>query len=220
MLKYDYSLSKNEQIALFFFIIGLITVFSLLLFSNKSEERIAESSTHLQQDLTKQFYQQKLQQREAEILEVLKHTDPKHRRILEVELQDIQLLLQDIDNSFLLLKTSINDRLKQLEVLHQAYPIQMLEQAIMALRQANDQQAIQLFRQIEKNNEHNPPLAAEAAYQLSKLAEDSVRYTAGLEHAEKAIRLIPNNALYLSAAGFFSDKLAHYKKAISYHEQA
>ena len=84
MLKYDYSLSKNERGALFFLIAGLIALFSLLLFSNRSEERIADTPTHIQQDQTKQFYQQRLQQRETDILEVLGQTVPKHRRILEV----------------------------------------------------------------------------------------------------------------------------------------
>lgn len=47
-----------------------------------------------------------------------------------------------------------------------------------------------------------------------------MRYRHALKHYEKAARLVPDNTLYLNAAGYINHALAFDQKAINYYKLA
>jgi len=100
------------------------------------------------------------------------------------------------------------------------FPDALLDQAIEALQQGDTEEADRLFQEIEDEGEGHLKRIAEAAFQRGKIAEDAIRYTEALEYLEKAVRLQPDNALYLNEAGLLYLTLANHKKAIEYFELA
>lgn len=100
------------------------------------------------------------------------------------------------------------------------FPSKKLELAINALGQGSDQQADQLFKQIEEQADSVIKVAAEAAFQRCLIAEGAIRYLKALVHCEKSIRLAPNNSLYLNWSGLINRSLGNYNQAIEYIELA
>jgi len=161
-----------------------------------------------------------LKRREAEVRAELEQKHSKDSTVLEAELLDIQQQLQNITASYEARTNSLKERIAQLEAVRGEYPDSLLDEAITALQQGDSKQADALFKQIEEENENNIKLVAEAAYQRGKIAQDAIRYLDALNHYEKAVRLAPDNSLYLNDAGIINQKLAYFKKAIDYFEQA
>jgi len=170
--------------------------------------------------ITATEFADELKHREIEIRAELEQKHGKDNTVLEAELRDIQQQSQDVTASYEARITSLKERIAQLEAVRGEYPDALLDEAITALQQGDSKQADALFKQIEEENENTIKLVAEAAYQRGKIAQDTVRYLDVLNHYEKAVRLAPNNSLYLNEAGLINQKLAYFKKAIGYHEQA
>lgn len=170
--------------------------------------------------ITLEQYEKGLKRREAEVRKELKQTHDTDRQRKEIELQAVQQQLQNISTSYEAHITSLKERITQLEGLRGQLADDVLTEAINAVAKGDNEQADQLFKQIEEQADSVIKVAAEAAFQRCLIAEDAIRYTEALEHCEKAVRLAPDNSLYLSQAGMINQTLADFKKAIDYHEQA
>ena len=90
----------------------------------------------------------------------------------------------------------------------------------MPLFSGDYSKAKQLFSQINDQTEIQTAVAAEAAYQLGKLAENDINYKNSYQHYQRAIQLAPTSIDYLNSAGVMSSIFGHYKKAIGYYELA
>lgn len=170
--------------------------------------------------ITLEAYELRLKRRKSEVLAELEHADVEDRQVLELELSDIQQQLQNKTASYEAHITGLIKRIAQLEKLRGEFPDKLLDQAIEALRQGKNEEADRLFQQIEEDGEKHIKRVAEAAYQRGKIAKGAIRYTEALEHYDKAVRLQPDNALYLNEAGVLYLRLANYLKAIKYFELA
>ena len=172
--------------------------------------------------LSLEQYKLNLNQREAVVNNILQITQANdgHRALLEIELQGIQQQLQDLQASYYAYITSLKERIAQLESFSGQLPDSVLEQVKTALEKGENKLADLLFKKIEKQAETAINVAAEAAYQRSQLAKDDIRYTDAFMHSQKAVRLVQNNAVYLSAAGTIAQILGDYPEAVKYFEQA
>ncbi len=75
-----------------------------------------------------------------------------------------------------------------------------------------------LSRNLDKIDQFSEA-AARDAYDLGSIKELQLAYREAIEYYEQAVRLQPNNSLYLNEAGLLLQKLANYHKAIKYFEQ-
>jgi tetratricopeptide (TPR) repeat protein len=160
-------------------------------------------------------HEQRLKSREAEVRAELEHAHAADRQVLEVELSTIEKQLQNSQASHELRITSLKEQIAQLEQKRGEFPDAMLEQAIKALQQGNSEKAAHIFQQIEEEGEGHFRRVAEAAFQRGKIAQDAIRFTDALKHYEKAVRLQPDNILYLNQLGnlyFRLDELAQAEK--------
>ncbi|MEE8059963.1 MAG: tetratricopeptide repeat protein [Pseudomonadales bacterium] len=96
----------------------------------------------------------------------------------------------------------------------------LIDEAKQLLIVGDNNKAEALFRHIKKSAASHIVAAAEANYQLGKLAEDDIRYRDAYQHFDRAAQLAPNNTDYLMATGAITAKLEEYEKAIGYFEQA
>lgn len=158
--------------------------------------------------ITPEKFADELKRREIEVRAELKQKHGEDRKVLELELRDIQQQLLDIKTSYEARITSLKERITQLEQLRGQFPDALLNQAIAALKKGDSEKADHLFKQIEEESEGHIKRAAEAVYQRGKIAEDAIRYVDALNHYEKAVRLTPDNTFYLNEAGSINHKLA------------
>ncbi len=170
--------------------------------------------------LTLDQHEQRLKSREMEVRDELKQAHAEDRQVLERELIEIEQQLQDTQASYETHIASLKERIVQLEKLRGEFSDALLDQAIVALRQGENQKAAELFKQIKEEGEGHIQRVAKAEYQLGKIAEEAIQYTNALEHYERAVQLQPDNTLYLNDTGSLLHKLAHHQKAIDYFEQA
>ena len=73
-----------------------------------------------------------------------------------------------------------------------------------------------VMQSYEKNRKAN----AEDAYQLAKLKKLQIQYSEAKKYYEEAVRLAPDNALYLGSLGELLLHMADYKESIKYSERA
>ena len=170
--------------------------------------------------ITPEQYEQGLKRREAEVSTKLKQAHTKDRQVLETELQVIQAKLQNSSTNYEEHVASLKDRIAQLESLRGQLSDEVLDEAKNALAQGDNKKADQLFKQIEEQADSVIKVAAEAAFQRCLIAESDIHYLKALKHCEKAVRLAPDNSLYLNQTGTINDTLANFKKSSAYYEQA
>jgi tetratricopeptide (TPR) repeat protein len=139
---------------------------------------------------------------------------------LQTQVQGIQQQLQNVKTSHKAYITSLKQRIARLESLHGQFPGAVLEQAKTALEKGDSQHAKQLFEQIQQQADVDINVVAEAAYQRSQIAKDAIRYADAFAHSQKAVSLMQDNAVYLSATGTLAQILEYYPEAIDYFEQA
>jgi len=163
--------------------------------------------------VTQEQYEQGLKSREIEVREELKQTQAKNRQQKEIELQAIQQQLQDSSGNYEAYIISLKKRIIQLERLSELLPNEVLDNAIHALAQGDSQQADQLFKQIEEHAENTIIIVAEAAYQRSKIAQDTFHYLEAFNYSQKAVRLSPNNVCYLNQEKIIHQILMDFEKA-------
>ncbi len=170
--------------------------------------------------LTLEQHEQRLKSRETEVRAELEHTHTADRQVLEVELSTIEQQLQNSQASYETHIAGLKEQIAQLEQQRGEFPDALLDQAIEALQQGESEKAAQLLKQIEEEGEGDIKRVAEAAFQGGKIAEDAIRYTNALAHYEKAVRLQPDNTLYLNQVGSLHRQLANYEEALEYLERA
>jgi tetratricopeptide (TPR) repeat protein len=139
------------------------------------------------------------------------------------KLVEIQFALsnpQGLEESYRAKIKQLEEQIAHLQALKGAFPAKLLDEAIAALRQGNDQKALEVFQQVDKLSEAHIAVAAESKFQQGLIAEQKVYYSAALELVARACELVPNNPRYLNTAGTLYVSLGAYDKAIGYHEQA
>lgn len=221
------SLSDTEQRFLEFLVAVMAVIVALIgsygaWFGNQGD---TTGGTHIDRQtnyygITLEEHEQRLKQRETQVRAELEQAHAADRHVLETELRVIEQQLRNITASYQAHIANLTARIAQLETLRGEFPDALLNQTIEALQQGQTEKADSLFQQIEDEGENAIKRVAEAAFQRGKIAEDAIRYIDALEHYEKAVRLQPNNALYLNEAAEIHHILANHKKAIKYLESA
>jgi tetratricopeptide (TPR) repeat protein len=95
-----------------------------------------------------------------------------------------------------------------------------LEAAIIAAEQGDTSKADALLAEIEAAAENTIRRAAKAAFERGKIAEANIEYQQAYEHFERAVGLVPDNALYLSEAAYTAGTLAKHQQEIQWNEKA
>jgi len=221
-------MKKKHTITAIFGIMVLITVAAII--SNPGENItqetnggnaiIHEGTGNIIIGLTLDQHEQRLRSRETEVRAELVQAHTENRKVLEVELSTIEQQLQNKQASYRTHIANLKLQIVQLEQQRGEFPDALLDQAIAALQQGKSEKAAQLFKQIEEEGEGDIKRVAEAAFQGGKIAEDAIRYTDALARYEKAVRLQPDNTLYLNQIGNLHHQLANYQEALEYLERA
>ena len=139
------------------------------------------------------------------------------------KLTEIQFALstpQGLEESYRARIKQLEEQIAQLQALKGAFPEKLLDEAIIAIRQGNDQKALAVFQEVDKLSESSIAVAAESKFQQGLIAEHKVQYGAALELFLRASELVPNNTRYLIVVGNLYGFLGVYDKAIRYHEKA
>jgi len=170
--------------------------------------------------ITLEQYEAGLKRREQEVTKALKQAHEQERQILEKEKSEIERRLAGTRASYQSYVKELQERIAHLERIRGQIPDVLLDQARTALAQGDRSQASQLFAQIKAQTKAAIQAAAEADYQLSRIALDEIRYREAYQHAQRSVRLVPENSLYLAGAGELAQMLGDYSAAKTYHEQA
>jgi tetratricopeptide (TPR) repeat protein len=175
--------------------------------------------------MTKEDYRESLKETYEKIVEEYRSssmTGEQGEQILKM-LEEIQFLLsnpQVLEESYHAKIKQLEEQIAHMQALKEVFPEQLLEEAIVSLREGNDQKALEVFQQVDKLTEASIVVAAESKFQQGLIEEQKVQYGAALELVVRACELVPNNPSYLNITGNFYSLLGAYDKAIGHHEQA
>ena len=171
--------------------------------------------------VTPKQYQAQLEKRLEEVQSQLKKSaaGSKEQRRYQRALDDINSKLSNIDVSYNKYRKQLEEDLKRLNDFNGDIPAGRLWAAKQALAKGDRKKAKEIFQLIREQAENSIKAAAESEYQLGRLAEDDIDYLLAQRHYKEAVRLAPENATYLSAAGGISLDLGLYDKAIAFYEK-
>ena len=172
--------------------------------------------------ITFEDYKQDLAEQKQQITTKLSIAHNKEKDILQAELTAIQAQTRNPKQSYETRIAQLKQRIQDLEAFRNNTPnhVKILSKAISTLKQGNDKQADTLLAQIEQNSADAIKIAAQAAFQRAKIAQDDIRYQDALKHYTRAQQLQPNKSLYLNELAFMLYTLGEYDKAIEYYELA
>ena len=91
-----------------------------------------------------------------------------------------------------------------------------LESTAEALRAGETKLLQGSFQTAVEQAESSIKIAAEASYQLGKIAEDDINFQEAFEHYKKAVQLRPKNSRYLNKAGDLAKNLGKPQQAVEY----
>jgi len=185
----------------------------------------APDITHHHYGISLKEHEESLKQREQEIREKIKEEIKEAREKYQERIQILEVELNAVSQKRINAEQDLEDHKKLLEGTEQALERQPslvpeeLERAKAALNRGNTNKAEELFDKVLKTEEKSIEHAAEASYQLGRLAKDRVDYKAAWKALTRAAELAPDNPLYLNKAGIIAYTLGHYDTAIEYFEK-
>ncbi|MFA4993941.1 MAG: tetratricopeptide repeat protein [Bdellovibrionales bacterium] len=156
-----------------------------------------------------------LNRRELEIRKELSKTSIEDKRTIENlnrELADVQGKLFDVESSLKEHKAKLAELYQALDLLKQSQPSNsvLIKDAQEALKRGDTDKARKLLQDIFNQGTEQ---AAEAAYQLGFLDMMRVAYVSAYNHFNDAVRLRPDNIVYLSSAGAACIGLGYYSES-------
>ena len=141
----------------------------------------------------------------------------EERKLLLEELTSLKQKQANLEKTLEEKKALITDTGQKLKKYQDLLPKEQLTSAQEALEKGDTHQAETLFKKVKETQAGH---AAEAAYQLAKLAEDRIDYATARENYIQAAQFEPDNTVYLNAAGLIMHTLGQYDKAIEYFDKA
>ena len=141
----------------------------------------------------------------------------EERKLLLEELTGLKQKQANLEKTLEEKKAIITDTWQKLKKYQGFLPKEQLTSAKEALEKGDTSQAEILFKEVK---ETQAGYAAEAAYQLAKLAEDRIDYATARENYIQAAQFEPDNTVYLNATGLIMHTLGQYDKAIEYYDKA
>lgn len=130
--------------------------------------------------------------------------------VLEKQLADIQAKLQNPDKALEEYKAKLAEASKAFDDLKKEVLPEQFKLAQEQLTQGKTADAEKVFQHVLDTGTEN---AAQAAFQLAKLAEDRIDYPAAERYYRRAVELQPENTRYLNDAGEMAYTMAHYAEA-------
>jgi len=167
-------------------------------------------------------YTADLVDKEKEIRQLLIDTALSNRdkQDLENELAQVENLRLDEQSSYQAHIKDLKERINRLEQLTRQVQDQLIEDAKKALIAGDKHQAEKLFEQVKEQASSHIMVAAEAEYQLGKLAEDDFHYRSAYHHFQYATQLAPENTDISNAAGLVAQIMGQYEVAIGHYKSA
>ena len=142
----------------------------------------------------------------------------QEKQCLAIELAEVEKLRFDEKSSYLTHIKDLKERISRLDQFTGQISDQLIKDAKKALTKDDKDQAGKLFEQVKEQTSTHITAAAEAEYQLGKLAEDQFRYQDAYRHFQRATQLAPENTDISNAAGLTAQVLGQYKIAIEHYE--
>ncbi|MGB8856872.1 MAG: tetratricopeptide repeat protein [Burkholderiales bacterium] len=178
------------------------------------ETKDAVLSINVNMKVAIDFFQRRLKQTEAELAKAITKGEQvanleKQVAVLESKLADKEGVLRDYKELLMNAGTGLNN-------LARGVPTEQLAQAKEALSKGNTDAAKRVFEQVLKTHKEAEQRAAEAAFRLGELAYGEINYTAAYQYYLEAVRLQPENALYLNMAGRITFDMGHYQEALPF----
>ena len=181
---------------------------------------IATGNSNVTIGVTLEQYEAGLKRKEQEVrgeLRAAGAADKEKTALLEKQLADIQSKLDDPESALADYKAKLAEAYKAFDDLKRELLPEQIKQAQDALIKGHTAEAENLFIQVLDRGTEN---AAEAAYQLGRLAYSRIDYQAANRYYSRAIDLQPNNPLFLNAAGFIAYRASDYTRAELLYQQA
>jgi tetratricopeptide (TPR) repeat protein len=165
-------------------------------------------------------YEERIKKRERQLREEFartSRTDKDRIALLEKQLDAADALARSPEQGLEKYKELLADASRSLQQLEPRVPAEELERARQALARGDTAEAERLFQKLLGQDKVR---AAEAAYQLGKLAESRIDYATAAKYFGEAVKLQPDNPQYLNAAGETAYTLARYGDAEPLFEQS
>jgi tetratricopeptide (TPR) repeat protein len=128
-----------------------------------------------------------LKERNADILARLPQADPQEKQIFLKEIDDIAEKNKNLEQAKQLYEQKLAEAAKALEDYKKQFPPGEIDQARDALSRGDTQAAVGLFQQALQTGQAQ---AAEAAFNLGRLAEAQIDYAGARRYYEEAARLL------------------------------
>ena len=163
--------------------------------------------------ITLEQYDVGLKRREQEVraeLECADRADSAQITLLEGELAAVQGKQQNLEQSLTEYKRKLVEANRALEALKQDLPTDQLVHAQQALQKGDSAEAEKLLSDVMLRGKQH---AAEAAFQLGKLAANRIDYAKAYEYYSGAVGLKPDDPLYLNDTGMVAFEIGQYAEA-------
>ncbi len=141
--------------------------------------------------------------------------DQQKIELLEKVLGFTESRLENVDQDLKKTKQLLAEATKALER-QPSIPKDQFAEAEAQLNEGKTEKAEALFQQVLKQDMKS---AAEAAYQIARLAENKIDYHKALQNYKWAAKLNPQNRMYLNDAGVLLNILGEYDEATEYFEK-
>jgi tetratricopeptide (TPR) repeat protein len=174
--------------------------------------------------ITLEQHEQRLKAREAEIRAELRQPGAQERTVLEAELKGVEQRLTNLQSDYEETKKHLAEATQTLEQYRDRFTAEQFARARDALRQGDLKTAEELFEKAAKANESQ---AAQARFEVARLAEQRIDYRKALENYRMAATLVPDNPEFLRACadmahtmGFYAEAGPYYDRALAIQEKA
>lgn len=185
-----------------------------------TEPMLQEILDRLQQNITREQYEEKLKQQKKEIKEKYTSALVKQKFFYEKVLWDTDRKLTNLQQSYDKTIQQFAEIYAELESLKQQPDISVrwIQQAEAGLLTGDTQVVDAIFKQIQEQAEQGIQTSQQGAaahYRRGIIAEDALRYKEAYDHFMQAVHWQPEHAHYLYAAGSMAFKIGQYQQSIA-----
>lgn len=170
--------------------------------------------------ITLKEHEESLKRREDEIHAELGAAHESEKNILLNELSKVEQQLENLEESHKQKIKFLEERIADLNNLHDDFPKVILKAAKEALQNGDESKADELYEKVTEKASGHIKNVAETFYQRGLIAQEQIKFISSYNHFQRAVQLAPDNSKYLNMAGVLAIDLAYYDRSIEFHGKA
>ena len=181
-----------------------------------SQAQCTPSVTINTEQLTAGHYSRDLASQQQRLRAQLKQAVPEGTTPLENQWRYVQQSAVEIQTNYLAYLDQLVTRIQRLTAVHQPEGSEALDDAAAALADGNLSLATQTLELVVASERVPKAMASESHYQLCRMALDAGRFARAFQACQSAVRLVPDNPLYLYWTARAAQWIGYYPQAKFY----